>query len=168
MVLSIKKYPEKILRRKAEPVEKITNDLIVLIDNMIETMLAEDGLGLAANQVGVLKRIFIINTSLDKKNPEPLVVINPEIIFKDEKEFIEEEGCLSFPELYLKISRPEKVKIQAVDNYNRSYVLDVSGILAKAVMHEIDHLNGTLFIDNVRPEDRPILEKYLEGLKIEK
>jgi len=165
LILPIRKYPNQTLRKKAQRVEKITDSILALIDNMIETMMAADGLGLAANQVGSLKRIFVLNTSFDKKAPEPLVVINPEIIFQDEKEFIEEEGCLSFPELYLKISRPERVKIQAVDNYNRDYILDTSGILAKAVMHEIDHLNGVLFIDHIRPEEEKILQKYLKKIK---
>lgn len=163
MVVPIVKYPDLILRRKALLVEKISEDIFKLVDNMVETMLEKDGVGLAANQVGSLHRVFVINTTPHEDTPAPIPVINPEIITQ-EGELIEDEGCLSLPELYLKIARPEKIRIKSKNLYNETFVLDASGLLARAVQHEIDHLNGILIIDYVAEEEREKVKEYLNGL----
>ncbi|KPK63884.1 hypothetical protein AMJ83_05410 [candidate division WOR_3 bacterium SM23_42] len=163
MALSVLKYPASGLRKKAAPVEKIGEEIFNLVEAMIETMLTEDGLGLAANQVGKDSRIFVLNTTPREEQPQSMAFINP-VVLHQEGEVKGEEGCLSFPELYLDIARPEKVRIYAKDLYNEGFILDVAGILARAVMHEMDHLNGILFIDHAADTDRENLQKYLAGL----
>lgn len=166
MILQIVKYPDPILKRKTEPVGKISKEVFTLVDNMIETMLNNDGLGLAATQVGSPLRLFVINVSLDGNVPKSMVVINPRVISEEDVE-IHEEGCLSFPDLYLNIERPQKVRIHAKDLYNESTILDATGVLARAIMHEIDHLDGVLFIERVAKraqEEQEKIDKYLETL----
>jgi peptide deformylase len=159
--MSVLKYPNSGLRKKASPVEKIGEDVFKLVEGMIETMLVEDGVGLAANQVGADCRIFVMNTTPSDDNPQPLVFINP-VVLHIEGEIVDEEGCLSFPELYLKIPRPERVRIHAKNLYNEDFVLELSGLLARAVMHEIDHLDGILIIDHASRDEKEKIEKYLE------
>jgi peptide deformylase len=163
MVVPVRKYPDLILRRKAEPVEKISQEIFSLVENMIETMIRCDGVGLAANQVGSLLRIFTINSTPHEDTPTPLVVINPKIL-SQEGRVIDDEGCLSLPELYLKIPRSEKISIQAHNIYNERFMLDVQGLLARAIQHEIDHLNGVLIIDHVGETDKEKLKEYLNGV----
>jgi peptide deformylase len=166
VILQIVKYPDPILKRKTEPIGKISKEIFTLADNMIETMLKNDGLGLAATQVGSLLRLFVINVSLDGDVPKPMVVINPRVISGEDSE-IHEEGCLSFPDLYLNIARPQKLRIYAKDLYNENTILDATGLLARAVMHEIDHLDGVLFIERVAQraqEEQEKIKKYLEML----
>jgi peptide deformylase len=166
VVLQIVKYPDPILKKKAEPVDKISKEIFILADDMIETMLKNDGLGLAATQVSSPLRLFVINVSLDGDTPKPMVVINPRIISEEDVE-VHEEGCLSFPDLYLNIERPQKVRIYAKDLYNENTILDATGLLARAIMHEIDHLDGVLFIERVAQrahEEQKKIEKYLETL----
>jgi peptide deformylase len=163
LLLRIFKYPEAILRKRALPVEKISEDIIKLVDNMIETMLKEDGLGLAANQVGSTARIFVLNTTPHEDEPTPEVLINPEII-NHEGRVHEEEGCLSFPELFLKIIRYERVRLHAKNLYNEDIVYETNGLMARAVQHEIDHLDGIVFIDRADKEDDPKVQEYLAKL----
>ncbi|KPK73712.1 hypothetical protein AMJ87_00895 [candidate division WOR_3 bacterium SM23_60] len=166
MVLNVIKYPDTILRKTAVPVDKISEDIFKLTENMIETMIREDGIGLAANQVGSLLRIFVINTTPHEDKPTPVVMINPEVL-SQEGSVTAEEGCLSFPELYLTIARPERVRMHAKDLYNEDFVYEMDGILARAVLHEIDHLNGTLIIDHVDSSEQDKVKKYIDGLHCE-
>lgn len=163
MVVPIVKYPDLILRRKALPVDKPSKEIFNLVDNMVETMLKADGVGLASNQVGSLHRVFVLNTTPHEDTPTSIAVINPEIITY-EGEVVDDEGCLSLPELYIKIARPEKMSIKAKNLYNESFVLDTSGLLARAVQHEIDHLNGILIIDYVADEEKEKVKEYLNGV----
>jgi peptide deformylase len=153
-----------MLRKKAIAVDRISKDIFELIDDMIETMLKGDGIGIAANQVGSLLRIFVINTTPGEDTPSPGAIINPKVVSR-EGSIIDEEGCLSFPELYLKIPRPEKIRIQGKNLYNEDFVLDAEGIMARVIQHELDHLDGILFIDYVSEEEREKLDKYLQGSK---
>jgi len=166
---SVLKYPTPGLRKKTSPVEKIGEDVFKLVEGMVETMLAEDGVGLAANQIGAEYRIFVMNTTPSDENPQPIVFINPIVLHK-EGEIVDEEGCLSFPDLYLKIARPERVRVYAKDLYNEDFVLELSGLLARAVMHEVDHLDGILIIDHAAGAEKEKVEKYLEdsskGVKV--
>jgi len=161
MVLKIIKYPDSLLREKCLPVDNISKEVYKLVDDMIETMLKEDGLGLAANQVGSLSRIILINTSSQEDKPEPVAMINP-VILNQEGSVIEEEGCLSFPELYLKIGRPERVRVHTKNLYNEDLVYEADGIMARAILHEIDHLNGIVFIDHVMKSEEEKIKKYLD------
>lgn len=163
MVLKILKYPNSILREKTLPIEKISKDIFKLVDDMIETMLKEDGLGLSANQVGSLFRIFVINTTPHEDTSKPVVIINPEIL-NHEGTVVEEEGCLSFPELYLRIARSDKIRIHAKNIYNEDIIYETNGIFSRAIQHEIDHLNGILFIDHADKTDKEKVNKYLDGL----
>ncbi len=163
MILKILKYPDPKLKKRTKPVSKISKEIFQLTDNMIETMLKHEGIGLAANQVGSELRIFVINAALGKQTPEPMICINPEII-SQEGLLLEEEGCLSFPELYIKIARPESVLVHAKNLYNEDIMLEAIGYLARAVMHELDHLNGIAFIDHVEKVDEEKVKEYLEKL----
>ncbi|UCG30650.1 MAG: peptide deformylase [candidate division WOR-3 bacterium] len=162
--MSVLKYPAPGLRKKSVPVEKIGEDVFKLVESMVETMIVEDGIGLAANQVGSEYQIFVMNTTRGDEAPQPLVFINP-VVLQQEGEIIDEEGCLSFPDLYLKIPRPESVQVHAKSLYNEDFVLELTGLLARAVMHEMDHLNGVLIIDHASAVEKEKIEKYLEESK---
>lgn len=163
MAEPVLKYPAPELRKKTVPVAKIGEEIFQLVENMIETMVAEDGLGLAANQIGSLHRIFVLNVKPSEDETEAVVCINP-VVLQQEGELIDDEGCLSFPDLYLKIARPEKVRLYAKNVYNEGFVIDLSGILARAVMHEMDHLNGVLLIDHAGDSDKKRIDKYSEEI----
>jgi peptide deformylase len=149
MILPIRKYGDDVLRLPAEPVAEIDAALQKLIDDMIDTMYAAPGVGLAANQVGVPKRLMIIDLSVGKRPGECHVFINPEII-DSEGEITEEEGCLSIPDFVEIVTRPEKVKLRYLDRNGETREMWGEGLMARAMCHEIDHLNGTLFVDHLR------------------
>ncbi len=140
--------------------ETIDRQLQVLIDNMIETMYAAPGVGLAAPQVGVSKRLAVIDVSTKDDGMPLLVLINPEFIEKDGAvEF--EEGCLSIPEFTSKVTRAETVKVRALDREGKHLEIEAGGLLSIALQHEIDHLDGTLFIDRISPIKREFFKKRL-------
>ena len=157
-VLEIVKYPALILRSKTQAVEKVDDEIRKIIDDMIETMYADRGMGLAANQVSINKRIFIMDDS-DEQN-EPLCYINPEII-EQSGEIELNEGCLSFPGLYVKITRSNYVKVKALDRNGNEFIKEAEGYGAHCILHELDHLNGITFIDMLSPLKRKIAEKKL-------
>jgi peptide deformylase len=163
MAKKIVKYPDSILRQTAIPIDKISKDIFTFVDEMIETMLKEDGIGLAANQVGSRMRLFVLNIEPHDAEPHPAVFINPEII-NTAGHVIDEEGCLSLPELYLNIPRAQSVRLRAKNLYNEDLVYEMSGLLARAAQHEIDHLNGVVIIDHVLPEEEGKVKDYLEKL----
>ncbi len=145
-VLPVLTFPNKILKTKAKPVEKITDVERKLASDMIETMYAENGVGLAANQVGALKRLFVASPDQIKGNE--LVFFNPQIVKKQGtvKEF---EGCLSVPEFYEPVRRAKKVWMKAIDLQGRSVEIEAGGLLSRICQHEIDHLDGILFIERL-------------------
>ncbi|WP_411359733.1 peptide deformylase [Pseudidiomarina salilacus] len=157
--LNILKYPDERLRTVAEPVTSVDDDLRNTIDAMFETMYESNGVGLAATQVDVHKRLFVADCSEDQN--EPLVFINPEITEKDGL-FTNEEGCLSFPGVYAKVERAQKVTVQALDRNGESFSLTADGLLAICIQHELDHLNGKLFVDYLSPLKRDRIRKKLE------
>jgi peptide deformylase len=148
-VLPIRKYGDDVLRKPAEPVTEIDAPLQTLIDDMVDTMYAAPGVGLAANQVGVSKRLMIIDLSVGKRPEELHVFINPEMI-EAEGEITEEEGCLSIPDFVEVVTRPERVKLRYQDRNGVEREMWGDGLMARAMCHEIDHLNGTLFVDHLR------------------
>lgn len=148
-VLPIVKYGAEALRLPAQPVTDIDDSLQKLIDDMVETMYAAPGVGLAANQVGVSKRLMLIDLSVGKRRGELHVFINPEII-ESEGEVTEEEGCLSIPDFVEVVTRPERVKLRYTDRNGVERTMWGDGLMARAMCHEIDHLNGTLFVDHLR------------------
>uniref|UniRef100_A0A7C6AG40 Peptide deformylase n=1 Tax=candidate division WOR-3 bacterium TaxID=2052148 RepID=A0A7C6AG40_UNCW3 len=160
----IVRYPDKVLRQKAKPVEKITKEIFDLAESMVKTMFDNDGIGLAANQVGVLWNLFIVNLKPLDDQPEPVVVINPKII-KQEETIEDEEGCLSFPGLFLHIPRYKRLLLHYQNLYNEKIVIEADGLVARAIQHEYDHLNGTLFIDYVNEKEKDKVKEYLSNLK---
>jgi peptide deformylase len=145
MILKILKYPDPVLSRPGEPVTEFDAELRKLIADMFETTYAEQGIGLAAPQVGVSKRLATIDLSMGKDPKEKLVLINPEIIFREGKQY-EEEGCLSFPDIREKVSRAAKVRIRAQDERGKWFEMDGDELLSRCFQHEIDHVDGMLFI----------------------
>lgn len=146
---------DEILRKMCKPVENIDDRIKELVTDMIETMHDQDGVGLAAPQVGILKRVVVIDLYDDHG---PYVFINPEIIKeKGEKEV--DEGCLSFPNKFAKVRRPEEVTVKALDLDGKGFKLKGKGLLAQAISHEVDHLNGILFIDKIIPGTVEIVQK---------
>ena len=149
------KYPNSILRKKCQRVEEITADIRKLGQDMKETMIKNQGIGLAAPQVGELKRVIVVHPIRDS-SPEaraetsPQVFINPKIIKKSKETVIDEEGCLSFPGLFLKIKRAREVEVKALDMEGKEIQIKAEGLPARVFQHEIDHLDGILFIDRVR------------------
>lgn len=147
-VLEIKKYPERVLREKTSPVNDFGPSLQRLIDDMIETMYSALGVGLAANQVGILKRVIVIDVSSREKNTPLIVLINPEIIHA-QGEIALEEGCLSVPDYTTVVKRAEKVRVRGLDRYGKEVEIEGEGLLSRVLQHEIDHLNGMLLIDRI-------------------
>lgn len=156
----ILKYPHRILRQKAEPIISINEEIFQLAEIMKELMIKYDGVGLAANQIGVTRQIFVMNTAPYDDKPDIIVALNP-VIIEREGNCLEEEGCLSFPDLRLSIERPTMVRVRLKTLFNETVILEAKDILARAACHEIDHLQGIVFIDHVRPEDQHRVDKYL-------
>lgn len=155
----IKKYPERVLKEKAAPVEAIDSDILKLIDDMTETMYAAPGIGLAAPQVGISKRVIVIDISHCSEEETPLIaLINPEIIYA-EGEITGEEGCLSLPGYTADIARSEKVTVLGLDRKGISVKIEAEGLLAISLQHEIDHLNGILIIDRISSLRREFFKK---------
>ena len=145
---------DEILRKKSRTVEVIDDKIKELVDDMIETMHAHDGVGLAAPQVGILKRVVVIDLYDDKG---PYVLINPEII-KQKGEQEVEEGCLSFPNQFAKVIRPSEVTVKALDRNGKEYKLKGKGLLAQAISYEVDHLEGILFVDKIIPGTMEVIK----------
>jgi len=159
-ILEIKEYGEPILRGKALPVKEIDPEILNLIKDMAETMYTDSGVGLAAPQVGVSKRIIII----DGEEEGLMVLINP-ILVKSEGELVEEEGCLSIPGIYSQVKRASKVTVRALNENGDPIEMTKEGLAARALQHEIDHLDGILFIDRIGRTERQILLNKLKKKK---
>ncbi len=160
-VLQVLHYPDERLRKVAKPVAQVTNDIKQIVDDMFETMYAEEGIGLAATQVDIHQRIIVIDVS--EERDERLVLINPEILTKCGETGIE-EGCLSIPEQRALVPRAEKVSVRALNRDGEQFELDADGLLAICIQHEIDHLEGKLFIDYLSPLKRQRIRQKLEKL----
>ncbi len=157
-LLEILEFPDERLRKKALPVAEVDRTIQQLVDDMLETMYEAPGVGLAATQVNVQKRIIVIDVSEDKD--QPLCLINPEILDKAGSEE-SEEGCLSVPGIFEKVQRAEKVKVRALDRQGKPFEIDADGLLAVCIQHEIDHLDGKLFVDYLSPLKRQRIKKKL-------
>lgn len=159
-LLTILHHPDPRLRQKAEPVQVFDAALQTLIDDMFETMYAAPGVGLAATQVGVPLRLAVMDCSEDKAKPQPMVIINPEIMSPTDPEIME-EGCLSVPGVGDRIERYKRLRLRALDRHGKPFELDAEDLLAQAVQHEIDHLDGKLYIDHLSSLKRERLLKKL-------
>lgn len=154
-ILEIKKYPDPILRKKTHPVREISDEILRISKDMIETMKAKGGIGLAANQVGFTYRVVVVD-GIEKN--QPTVVLNPELIACEGEE-IKEEGCLSIPGYFEFLSRFRRVLVRGVNLEGKDISVECEGIIARAFQHEIDHLNGILFIDRLSPVKRSLFRK---------
>ena len=163
MNYDLKKYGDPVLRTATEEVTEFDDSLPAIIDGMAEVLYNENGVGLAAPQVGLSKKIVIIDLSFGEKVDNILPVINPEII-ETEGECIMEEGCLSFPGIYEDIARPEKVKIRYQDIKGETHELEADGFLARVIQHEFDHLDGVLFVDRLSIIKKNLLAKSLRSI----
>ena len=153
--------PDPILRKESEPIEKVDNDLRKLLDDMLETMYAAPGIGLAAVQVGILKRLIVIDISKDKEKKNPLFLINPEIVSKSKNTSMYEEGCLSLPGHFAEIERPSECQINFLDYNGKKKEITAKGLLSTCIQHEVDHLNGILFIDYLSKLKKDMIIKKL-------
>lgn len=169
-IREIRKYPDPVLRQKTGRVETLDAALLRLIDDMVETMHAAPGVGLAANQVGVPLQVAVIDLSSreEKGQRHPLLVlINPEML-SQEGSVTEEEGCLSLPEYTEMVKRAAKVKVRAQDRAGKSFEMEADGLLAKALQHEIDHLNGLLFVDRLSTLKKDIFKRRYKKAAFQK
>ena len=166
MILKIVKYPEPVLSRPGEPVTEFNDELRRLVADMFETTYANQGIGLAAPQVGVSRRVATIDLSMGKEPDDKLVFINPEIIFSDGKVY-DEEGCLSFPEIREKVVRAAKVRVRAQDQHGKWFEMDGDDLLARCLQHEIDHVDGMLFIFRMSGLKRDLTLRKIRKLQRE-
>jgi peptide deformylase len=173
--LKIYTFPDLVLTQKAAPVARVEKSMHKIADDMLETMYAAPGIGLAANQVGILERFLVIDTEYDleelangktvAKNKKPQIIFNPEIIYK-EGSILMNEGCLSVPDYNADVKRSEKIKMQYQDIDGLTKTISAEGLLAVAIQHEMDHLEGKLFIDRLSPLKKEMIRKKLKQERI--
>ena len=165
-VREILSLPDPMLRRVAAPVTRIDAAVRSLMEDMIETMYEAPGIGLAAVQVGVPKRIIVVDCAARDEDPRPLRLVNPEIVWTSDDVSEHEEGCLSIPEIYEMVERPARCRVRYLDERRRSRELDCEGLLATCIQHEVDHLNGVLFIDHIsRLKRERIIRKFQKAAR---
>ncbi len=164
-VLPIIIAPDPILKKKAIPIQTVDSEISQLMKDMLETMYMAPGIGLAATQVGILKRVVVIDISKKEQLNEPICMANPEIVWSSEEEVTAEEGCLSLPQQYGEITRPERIKVRYINENNQTINKEASGLLATCIQHELDHLQGILFIDHLSSLKRNIILRRLKKLK---
>jgi len=165
-VHEIIKLPDKRLRLVSEPVKHVDAGIRKLVDDMFETMYKAPGIGLAAIQIGIAKRVITMDLSKKEDNHEPHVFINPEIVWTSDETAKYEEGCLSIPDYYEEVERPSQVKVKYLDRDGKTRELDAKGLLATCLQHEIDHINGILFIDHLSKLKRDrVIKKFAKAAK---
>tara|TARA_B100001093_G_C26798963_1_gene1002469 strand:- start:296 stop:820 length:525 start_codon:yes stop_codon:yes gene_type:complete len=166
--MSIKKIltePDPFLRQKSKNVENVDDKIRALMDDMLETMYNAPGIGLAAIQIGVPKRVIVIDLSKDGEKKNPMYFVNPEIISNSNQDATYEEGCLSVPNQFAEIDRPDKCRIKFKDYYGKDQILETEGLLATCIQHEMDHLEGILFIDYLSKLKKNMIVKKLSKQK---
>jgi peptide deformylase len=165
-LLTIRRYPDPVLRQKAKPVDPKDPSLTALVADMFETMYHADGVGLAANQIGLAIRVAVIDTSGGEDDQAKLVLLNPELV-STEGDLEEEEGCLSFPGLRAKTRRGERARVKATGLDGQPFEIESGGLLGKALQHEVGHLNGRLFIDHLPLTQQVLVSGKLKQMKKE-
>ncbi len=164
MLRDILKYGETDLHRPASPVDDITDETRTLIDDMVETMYAAPGIGLAAPQIGVPLRIFVADLSVGQESGDLVVMVNPELVERDGMQ-MENEGCLSVPGFEATVVRPGRAVVRGLDRNGREQTIEGSGLLARAFQHELDHLDGRLFVDRLRGIQRQMIVRKIRKLQ---
>ncbi|MEK9732288.1 MAG: peptide deformylase [Pelagibacteraceae bacterium] len=167
-LLEIIKEPNPILRKKADNVLNVDDDIRKLMDNMLETMYQAPGIGLAAPQVGILKKVIVIDLSKDDEPKKPFFIVNPKIIWKSEELSSREEGCLSIPGHFAEVVRPKKCKLQYLDYNGKKQEVEADDLLSTCIQHEVDHCDGVLFIDYLSKLKKDMIIKRLIKAKQEK
>ena len=161
--------PDKRLRQKAQPIAAVDDAIRAVMDDMLETMYAAPGIGLAATQIGEMKRLLVLDVAKrqdEEASAEPMVFANPDIVWSSEELSTYNEGCLSIPEIYEEVERPARIRVRYLDRDNRQQEIEADGILATCLQHEIDHLNGVLFIDHIsRLKREMISKKFVKAAK---
>lgn len=161
--------PDPRLRQVCEPVAEVDQSIRRLMDDMLETMYEAPGIGLAASQIAVMKRVLVMDVAKRKDaagSAEPIAIANPEILWASDEVSTYEEGCLSIPDYYEEVERPAKVRVSYLDRDGKKQIMDADGILATCVQHEIDHLNGVLFVDHIsRLKRERVLKKFSKAAK---
>ena len=169
MIRSIVLHPDARLKKKSVEVENITDALIKLAEDMMETMYDAPGIGLAAPQIGVLERLIVMDCAKkEDEEPDPIIMVNPTIIASSEENSVYEEGCLSIPEHFAEITRPEFVQVEWIDLSGKQHSEEFNSLKSTCVQHEIDHLNGKLFIDYLGPMKRQLITRKMQKFKREK
>jgi len=166
-IREILKIGHPTLTRRADPVDTIDDDLRTLARDMIETMRAAPGLGLSAPQVNVSKRLITVDPSTADKKADVIILVNPEIIFREGK-CVRDEGCLSVPDVYEKVARPQKVRVKGLDLDGREREIEAADLLARTFCHEVDHLDGKLFIEWLSPLKRNLIKKKFRKAETKK
>jgi peptide deformylase len=167
-ILPIITAPDPRLNRRAKPVAKVDTAVRRLMDDMLETMYQAPGIGLAAPQVGVLQRVIVVDCAKAEEKPQPYKIANPEILWRSTETLVNNEGCLSLPEHYADVERPAEIKLRYIDEQNEIRELHAKGLLATCIQHEIDHLEGTLFVDHISALKRNIILRKLAKTKRQK
>jgi peptide deformylase len=167
MVREILIWPDPILKKKASPVGEVNESIRALVNDMFETMYAADGVGLAAPQIGILKNIIVLDTTPRQPDSKPYAMINPQIISLEGK-MVYTEGCLSIPGEAEEVERAAKVTVKFLDPEGNPQKLEAEGLLAVAIQHETDHLNGTMFVDHLSALKRELIRKRMKRLKAER
>ncbi len=158
--------PDPILRQVSQPLEAINDEARRLADDMLETMYDAPGIGLAAIQIGVPRRMLVLDVSKEGEEKTPLVFINPEIVASSDQRSVYEEGCLSIPDYYAEVERPAGITVRYLDRDGREQTIEADGLLATCLQHEIDHLNGVLFIDHISKLKRDmVIRKFTKASK---
>ncbi|RED45112.1 peptide deformylase [Aestuariispira insulae] len=163
-ILPILVAPHPVLKKKAEPVAEVDAEIVKLMDDMLDTMYDAPGIGLAAPQVGVSKRVLVMDIAREGDAPEPIRMANPEIIWESDETAPYEEGCLSFPDQYAEVIRPAKVKVRYLNEKNEACEIEADELLATCVQHEIDHLDGVVFVDHLSTVKRSMIMRKLKKL----
>ena len=159
--------PDPILRQVSKPIETMDGEVKKLADDMLETMYDAPGIGLAAIQIGVARRMLVLDVSKDGEDKKPLVFINPEIVASSDARSVYEEGCLSIPDYYAEVERPAGITVRHLDRDGKEQVTEADGLLATCLQHEIDHLNGVLFIDHISKLKREmVIRKFTKAAKM--
>ena len=164
-LLAIITAPDPRLKIKARPVPAVDANVRQLMDDMVETMYRAIGIGLAAPQVGVATRVLVIDVARDGEKPAPMRIANPEILWRSETVMLANEGCLSLPEHYADVERPEAIRLRYLDHDNEIREIEAKGLLATCLQHEIDHLDGVLFVDHITALKRGIILRKLAKAK---
>jgi peptide deformylase len=157
--------PDPRLKRKCEVVDKVDPATVKLMADMLETMYDAPGIGLAAPQVGVTKRIIVVDPTREGRAPQPLKMANPEIVWASDEKKLHEEGCLSLPQEYDMVERPDKIRVRYVDENNKTQEIEADGLLSVVIQHEMDHLEGVLFVDHISSLRRNIILRRLSKQK---